>query len=246
MDEIIKIDLKDLVQLKKNLNEVSRGAYPLAVRSTLNRMAYEAAIKAKEEVLPREFTLRNTYIQPTVRFQSCATTFNIAQMESFVGQIDKYAGKKTDQLQKQEYGLPVISKGKYTKVPTPSARSGSYAKKVAPSKLIGKLNLQKLDQLVANPTKDKTKEIKQASAFSRKHKKSFNVLLTNPKGRKGIYQIDSGKVRLLYSFKKRITIIKRTKWLQPTAISINNNVDKYFIQEGASRIEKALANRLKA
>lgn len=241
---MFNIDTKDIKKLTDNLKKISRSAYPLAVRGTLNRLAFETSNIAKKEILPKLFTLRNKYIQGTVGYQRCQNTFNIAAMESFAGQFAISKGKPTGQLAKQETGSPIVAKGKYTFAATPSARGGSYKKTVRKANLLASLKAQKLSDLVANPTTNPNKQAAQAQAFAVRNKKTVNVLLTNSKGHKGIYKISKKSVNLLYDLRNKKTSIKRTQWLKISSDKILSKVENIYMDEAAKRFEKVMSQGL--
>ena len=54
---MFNIDTKDLEQYKKNLDKVSKDAFPKAVRSTLDNMAYRTHTEYKKNI-KKELTIR--------------------------------------------------------------------------------------------------------------------------------------------------------------------------------------------
>ncbi len=237
---MFKIDTKDLKKLTDNLRKCSKSAYPLTVRSTLNRMAFETSNTAKKDVLPKVFTLRNKYIQGTVGYKRCDNTFNIASMSSYAGQVSEWKGKPTGQLEKQEYGKPVFAKGKHTFVATPTARGGNYNKTILRSMQFSRLDVKKLSDFVENPTHETHKEIRQSKAFAISKGKKVNVLLSNAKGKKGIYTVSKKSVKLLYRLNERKTDIDRTQWLKTATDRTITKVEDIYISEAVKRFEKVM------
>lgn len=242
---MLKVDTKDVQKLVDALREVSRSAYPLTVRSTLNRLAYDTKGLSSNETIPHTFTTRNTFIQKSVQYERSENTFSIGAMEARAGQVSDYLGKKTDQLEKQEYGQPVVAKGNYTFAATPSARGGSYNKSIPKRNLLTALNVKKLSDFVDNPTKEPHKEIRQSKAFAITKGKKINVLLSNAKGRKGIYTISKNSVTLLYRLNDKTTRIRQRKWLEPSVKKVMKNIERIYISEAKKRIVKEFAKRLK-
>lgn len=246
---MFNVDLKDIKKLTDNLKKISRSAYPLAVRGTLNRLAFETSNIAKKEILPKLFTLRNKYIQGTVGYQRCQNTFNIAAMESFAGQFDTSKGKPTGQLAKQETGSPIVAKGKYTFAATPSARGGSYKKTVRKANLFASLKVYKLPDLVQNPTSDRHKEVPQAIAFAEKYNKTFGIIGYSPVYlRYSIFGIrptgKAGRASMLYTLEDKKTYIKKRPWLYLSTRRAQANAHEIYQDEAINRIEKILSKGL--
>ena len=170
--------------------------------------------------------------------------FNISSMQSFAGQRSQHLGKKTEQLAKQETGSPIVAKGNFTFAATPSARGGSYKKTVRKANLLTSLNAKKLSNLVANPTKNPTRQAAQAQAFAVRNKTSVNVILTNSRGHKGIYKVSKKSVTLLYNLRNKRTNIKRTQWLQVATNKTLASADMIYSKEANKRLEKALSKGL--
>lgn len=242
---MFKVDTKDIQNLVDTLRNISRSAYPLAVRSTLNRLAFDTKKVASNEIIPRTFTTRNTFIQKSVQYERSENTFSIGAMEARAGQVSDYLGKKTDQLDKQEHGLPVVAKGNYTFAATPAARGGSYNKPIPKRNLLNSLNVKKLNDIVENPTKETHKEIRQSKAFAITKGKKINVLLSNSKGRKGIYTISKNSVSLLYRLNDKTNRIKQRKWLEPSVNKVMKKIERIYASEAKKRIEKELSKNLK-
>ena len=241
---MFKIDTKDLKTLTDNLRKCSKSAYPLTVRSTLNRMAFETSNTAKKDVLPKVFTLRNKYIQSTVGYKRCDNTFNIASMSSYAGQVSEWKGKPTGQLEKQEYGKPVFAKGKHTFVATPTARGGSYNKTILRSMQFSRLDVKKLSDFVENPTHETHKEIRQSKAFAKEYEitkgKQDNVLIKKEKEKKGIYTVSKKSVKLLYRLNERKTDIDRTQCLKTAADKTIAKAEEFYVSEAVKRFEKVM------
>lgn len=236
---MFKVDTKDVRKLTDNLKRLNKNAFPKTIWYTLNRMARGTALQGKQNIA-KSFTIRNKYIQGSVGFKS-KKTFDINSMESDAGQFAVYKAKPTGQLEKQEFGIAVNAKGKYTFAATPSARGGSYKKAVKKSNLLNSLNVRKLNNLVANQTKDNTKQSKQAQAYAIRHNKKINVMLTNSKGHKGIYTVSKKSVSLLYDLRNRKTNIKKTEWLKPASDKVIAKADRIYVSEARKRLEKELS-----
>lgn len=239
---MLKVDTKDLKKLTDNLKRTHKAALPKTIFFTLNQMARNTALQAKENIA-KSFTLRNKYIEGSVGYKS-KKTFDINSMESYAGQFAIYKGKPTGQLEKQEYGQSILAKGKYTFAATPSARGGSYKKTIRKANMFGLLNVKKLSDFVEHPTQETHKEIRQSKAFAISKGKKVNVLLTNKKNKKGIYTVSKNSVKLLYRLNERSTEIKQTQWLKPATDKVMATAERIFISEANKRLEKELSKGL--
>lgn len=243
-----KVDTKDVQKLVDALRDINRTAYPLAVRSTLNRVAFETRKLSSTETIPHTFTTRNTFIEKSVQYERSENTFSIGSMEAIAGQVSDYLGKKTDQLDKQEHGSPVVAKGNYTFAATPAARGGNYNKPILKRYYFPKMDIKKLDDLV-NPTHEQGLEVSQACGYAKRNNKSINVVAHSKKLKYGVYHIKpdgkGGKASLIYALNNKVNPIKRTPWLRETAKKVGVKVNEIFIEEAKKRIEKELSKKLK-
>ena len=98
---MINADIKDLEQLVKNLNESAADAVPKTVRATLDREAFIAHEKYKENA-HKNFEIRNENYLKSLRYQKCGSSLKIEKMQAHTGQAAKTFGKTTDGFAKQE------------------------------------------------------------------------------------------------------------------------------------------------
>lgn len=243
---MFNIDTNDIKKLVQNLKNCNKSAFPLSIRSTLNRFAYETSNIAKTKILPGVFTLRNKYIQGSVGYQRCQNTFNISSMESFAGQRSEHLGKPSSQLAKQEEGSSIVAKGKHTFVPTSDARGGSNNKPVKKKNYLGNLKVYKLSRLVRTPTSEPRKEIPQAIGYAERHHETFAVIAHSPWYLKyGIFRIlptgKSHRAKMLYKLTDRTTSIKQHQWLKPATDNVLSRALSIYIEEAKKRIEKVLS-----
>ena len=110
--------------------------------------------------------------------------------------------------------------------------------------LFSRLNVKKLSDFVENPTHETHKEIRQSKAFVARQGKTVNVLLSNAKGKKGIYTISKKSVKLLYRLNDKKTAIKRTEWLKMSSGRVLANAESIYISESTKRLEKVLSKGL--
>lgn len=242
---MFNVDLKDVKQFTDNAKACDKAA-KLTVKRTLNKLAFETSNTAKTKTLPETFTLRNRYIASTVRYESVRGTGDIDSMASFAGQMSSFKGKKTNQLEHQELGKPVVAKGKYTKAATAFSRSGNYKKRIAKSRrfatLKGKKGIVTIKDIAMHPSKY---ELSQAVKIAKKRNEEYNLVSETKKGVKGIFRVTKNSVKLLYRFTDKSNKIKRREWLRPTSERVMKNVDKYYAAEAHRTLEKTFGRGLR-
>lgn len=235
-------DTKDVQKLVNNLMQADKNALPKTLWYTLNRFAKGTALQGEQEVR-KTFINRNKYIEGSIGSKSKKTN-NISDMESRAGQFSVYKNKPTGQLEKQEFGIAVRAKGKHTFAATPSARGGSYKKTIKKANLFSALNVKNLGDFVENPTRETHKEIRQSKAFAVTKGKKVNVLLTNAKGKKGVYTVSKNSVKLLYRLNSPTTNISKHPWLKPATDKVMAKAERIFISEAQKRLQRELEKGL--
>jgi len=98
------VDTAEMRAFKQKLDKISRSAFPVSVRKTLNSTAYDM----RANTLPREFkdefiTRRPNFIKYVSGYSKCQNTFNVNSMVSEAGILE---GKSLagDRLELQERG----------------------------------------------------------------------------------------------------------------------------------------------
>ena len=246
----MEVDSKDLEKLTRNLQETSRTAYPLTVRSTLNAMAKQTADEYKAGV-KREFVVRNRGYLKTIGFNNCENTFNISEMESATGQREHFFGKKQEGLRKQEFGETIKSKSNHIAKPTKFSRAGSYKRLVREANFMSNIKVLRIADLTDRPAKYEFKEFRQAVAIAKKYKRTINFLPSGESyfGINGIAQINGNKeksVNYLYSLKDKEQKLKATPVLKPAGEKIAAKGGEIYTKEAQRRMEKELKKGLKS
>jgi hypothetical protein len=129
---IIKSD--ELAIISNRLEKLGRSDFPIAVRSTLNNMAF----KMQKTELPKsaniEFDYNRTNIVKNLSWATKAKGFNVKNMRSQAGIRSRPNRQKVAKgLASQEVGGKI--EGRTT--PTTKARGGSVSSKVRPSNRLG-------------------------------------------------------------------------------------------------------------
>lgn len=243
---MFNVDLKDITQFENNAKDCDY-ATKLTVKRTLNKLAFETSNLSKIKTLPQTYTLRNKYIASTVRYESVRGSGNIDSMASFAGQMSSFKGKKTNQLELQELGKPVVAEGKYTKAATAFSRSGSYKHLISRSRKFASLKASKggivrIKDIAMYPSKF---VLDQAVAIAKKWNEKYNLVAQTQKGVKGLFKVTKNSVELLYRFTDKSNKIKRREWLRPTSERVMKNVDTYYTAEAKRTLEKTFGCNLK-
>ena len=98
------VDTTEMREFKRKLDKISRSAFPVSVRKTLNETAYQMRTKTLPQSFKDEFTVRRpNFIKHVSGFTKCQNTFNVNSMVSEAGILE---GKSLagDRLELQERG----------------------------------------------------------------------------------------------------------------------------------------------
>lgn len=247
---MLDVNDKELKQLTKNLQQTHKYAYPDAVRSTINALAFQTSKAYKSEV-KNTFTIRSQkFVNSTIRYESTKSK-NIDDMISYAGQADKTFGKPSDQLKKQEFGETIKTKSKHIVKPTKYARGGSYRRLVREENLMSKITVKRISDLVEHPAKTEFKEFRQAIGYIKHNPDEKIHFLPSGESQYGINGIaelsNTGKkvAKFVYSLKGKEQPLKPQPVLKPTGEAIGAKSADIYSKEAQRRIEKELARGLK-
>ena len=245
---MFKIEDKELKQLTKNLQEAHKYAYPDAVRSTVNALAYQTAQAIKPKI-KETFTVRSqNFVKNTIRYEGTKSKI-VDDMISYAGQADKTFGKPSEQFKRQEFGETIKSKSKHIVKPTKTARGGSYKRLVRAENLMSKIKVKRISDLVEHPAKSEFKEFRQAIGYI-KHNPGETVYFL-PSGESyyginGIVKLSANNnSKFLYSLKGKEQPLKPQPVIKPTGEEIGAKSADIYKKEAQRRIEKELARGLK-
>jgi hypothetical protein len=112
--DIFELDVSGIDRFeRKILEKAGKIAFPLAVKGTLNTLAFESR-KKSQTTIRQDFLLRNKFTENSVRVEP-VKTLKITDMISTVGSIAPY-------MEKQEEGATERSSGKHgLRIPTGAA-----------------------------------------------------------------------------------------------------------------------------
>lgn len=249
---MFKLDDKELKQYSKNLKSVAKNAFPKAIRSTLERMAYLTVAEYKKNV-KKKFVVRNpgsNIILKSIRYEKCSNTLDVDNMSAHTGQGAKTFGKDTDQLKKQEFGESIVSKSKHIAKPTKYARGGNYKRIVREQNFMSKIKVSRISDLVKHPAKSEFKEFRQAIGYI-KHNPDKKIYFLPSResnfGINGIAELKSGgkkNANFLYSLKGKTQDLKPTPVLKPAGDAIGAKSADVFKHEAQRRISRELSKGL--
>lgn len=247
-------DDSNIKQYVKNLQAVSKTAYPKTVRSTLDREAF-LGLKEYKKNVKSSFVVRNSstnIILKSLRYEKCGGTLKISDMVSKTGQAETTFGKHTEQMRKQEFGEYIHSNKNHIMKPTKAARGGSYKRAVRPENLLSKINVSRISDLVSHPAKNEFKEFRQAVGYAYHHpEKPFYFLPSGESyfGINGIAEIDGSRgnkaVKFLYSIKGKSQKLDRVPVLEPVGAEVGKQGSAIFIHEAERRITRELQRGMK-
>lgn len=256
---MFSVESKDFKTYKENLERTAKYAFPDAVKSTLNNLAYKTSVEYKKNI-KKELTIRggqNNIVLKSVHYEKCPNGHDISKMESKVGQQASTYGRPTEQLKKQELGEPIIAKSKHTYKATRFTRGGNYKRTVPFNRFVANTNAQKISDLVEHPATGARKQFAQAVGVAHHAHKTINFIPDNEESGKkfGIFQLrDTGgkekakgkSAKLLYSFKDKTQQLHKRPMLKPATDKIAPKAGEVFVHEAERRISKEMSKGLKS
>jgi len=241
----LNINTNELVRFTAKLERINRSALPVAVRSALNKAAFDVKgntmpAGAKEVFIQRKptFFKANSKVAP-------ATGFSIESMKATVGFLPKSGNDKSvDDLKQQEEGGAIHGR---SFIPLAKARTGgSWNRNVKAGARISDIRKRIVDANKASGASDKEKYIKSAIHAG----KGGFVIGTgkNSKGNRTLFSIRS-IIR-----KKGMTIVNSvalfsvkggrevrpgaTHFMEKASLKSARGMDQYFINEAKKQIDK--------
>lgn len=240
------VDTDAVIKLTNNLEKLSKSAFPIAVRGTLNSLAFDV----KKNTMPKSaliFKRREKNFFKANSTVHMAKGFNIKSMESKVGFTDNRADNKAvEDLEQQEHG-GIIGGRKYIPVNT-SRVSKKNNKKVSAKNRLGRIGIKNIVR-----TKDvsgKNEKEKFVKSIMKAGKGGFiqsefrgvkmvwriNNLKRNKKGRFNLTAVyivnDSKKVK-----------VKGTGFMKKATEKTSKKAADFYIEQAERRFERALKSK---
>jgi len=233
-----RVDNDAVVEHTNRLEKMHKSDFPLAVRGTLNSMAFDVKQNTMPNKAEKEFVNRQKNFFKANSKVEMANGFNVSTMHSKVGFISlsgtNYA---VDDLEQQEHGGDI--KGR-SFIPLDKARvSNSPNRIVSRNNRISKIkNIVKVSEAKGN--NDGQKFIKSVVFAG----KGGYVLTDNTLIRVDSLSRQSGKwkfkLKALYSFKKKRSVkVKKTEFMKEASEMSAEKGNRFFIEQAERRFSKA-------
>jgi len=235
----LNVNTDATVVLTNKLEKLSRSAFPVAVRNTLNSAAFDmkkdTILKSAED----NFVQRKpTFFKANTKVET-AKGFSISRMAASVGFTGK--SQAVDDMEQQEKGGKIDGR---SFVPLDSARTGnSNSKNIRPNARLK--NIKKIiDTKNAKGANDKEKFVKSVNFAG-----VGGFVLADYKNEKILWRINSikktddekFKLTALYTFKKgRDVNIEPTHFMKEATDVTSKKVDDFYFIQANKQFEKAL------
>lgn len=243
MEIILNVNIDALVVYTNKLEKMSRSALPIAVRTSLNSVAFDVKQKSMPRSVKRFTERQPNFFKANSRVEM-AKGFNVNEMHSLVGFTSENlrlgaTNYAVNDLEQQEYGGQIDKK---TFIPLDEARSGnSQNKLVRPSNRLTVIN-----GLINS---NKVGATSPRAAFIRAAFKSGpgGYVIGNT-GNEILWRIDSInknsrglsiKKTGLYSFSQgRSVHVRETGFMRFASIESGYKIEKFFIEEAEKQFAK--------
>jgi hypothetical protein len=226
------INSSEVVKHTNTLEKMHRSALPLAVRNTLNSVAFDVKKNTMPESAEKEFVNRAPNFFKANSRVEMAKGWNVDSMQSVVGFIPK--DQAVEDLEEQEYGGTIESR---SFIPMDQSRAGGPATKVRPVN-----RLMKIGKVVnANTMEGKTPQAKFMNA-ARKAGKGGYVLGNLPD--KTLWKIEAIdgrtiKKKPLYSYEKnRDVSVSATGFMRAASMESANKLNAIFFEQAKKQIDR--------
>lgn len=213
---MITVELKGDKRMLADMAKMRAKAVPYAIKNALNTAAFETRSIWQRE-LKSTFTNRNTFTVNSVRVEQATTT----KLEARTGTVAPW-------LKTQEEGGTVHAKRRVVAIPGPSA-AGQAAGSGKRTRLVAgrfKLGAVQVPHPSAHGGRRQQNAI--AIAVARKQGKTV-VLLSRPRGGKGLFSISGGKrklkTRLLYDVSRGSVRVKPEPTLERSIAQVKPKLE---------------------
>lgn len=230
----LNINTDATVVFTNKLEKMSRSALPLAIRNTLNSVAFDVKKTTMPQEAQQNFTIRSKNFFKANSRVEMAKGWNIKAMQSTVGFLASSspgADMAVKDLEEQEHGGSI---GGRSYIPTEQARGGSMSRLVRP---VNRLRMVK-NLKDASKMPGKTQQAKFAAAVKKAGKGGF-VLGNTPS--RTLWRIEDlkGKKKAVYSYKAHRSVrIKGTHFMQDASVRSAQQIDDIYIEQAKKQIER--------
>lgn len=246
MAVVLKIDSKALIKHTNNLEKLRKYDLPLAVRGTLNKVAFNLKQVTMPVSADKNFEKRKPNFFKANSKVVMANGFHVNSMRSTVGFVStqlQYNNMAVQELEQQEYG-GAIPKRDF--VPMDSSRIGESESKMvsAPNRL---KNIKPKSRAIHARNFKGSRKQKFLQAAIKAGKGGYVVAGLNKDVLRRINSIKRVSHRTvvkstpLYSYKPgRSARIKETRFMRSATMNSASRLEKYYIEEANRRIAKAI------
>jgi hypothetical protein len=242
MNDLLIIYSQPARDLTVKLKEISRSAFPVAIRTALNSAAYDVKKNTLQKSADKHFVKRSSNFFKANSRVIQAQGFDINSMEAAVGMNEtglkgahNYAVKD---LQKQEFGGTIVSK---SFIPINTARAGkSLGKNVLASNRLNGIN-KIVDARHAKGKNDKEKFVKSVffagvgGYVLARFRSKMILWRVNSLSKIG----DKFKLTALYSFKQhRAVSVHPTGFMHEAGNISRKKIEDFYIIEAKKQLAK--------
>lgn len=247
MNVYLNVNTTAIVKFTNRLEQMRRHDFPVAIRGTLNRAAFDVKQRTMPASFEEHFVRRNPNFAKANSRVQMAQGLQVSSMRSIVGftpMTAQYNNKAVEELEEQEYGGTINNR---TLIPTESARTGNN--RVTPVR--PKNRLRSIGRLESRAVK-----AAQLSGPNRRYKFVKAAVKAGPGGyviaglrKTMLYRIESvsrkfGRTFIkqtpIYSYAKgRSVHIRQTKFMREASLSSASRLEKFYIEEANRRFKKA-------
>lgn len=244
MNDLLIIYTKPALEYARQLKEMSRSSFPVAIRTSLNSAAYDVKKNTLQRSADAHFVKRSANFFKANSRVVQAQGFDIRTMEATVGMVEsslKLGGNNyaVKDLESQEFGGNINRK---SFIPLNTSRSGkSNNKSVALKNRLSSIN-RIVDARKAKGVNDKQKFVKSVL-----HAGAGGYVLSKWKDKMILWRVNSlyrtadGKFKLtpLYSYEEaRSVSVKATGFMRTAANESAKKIPDFFVLEAKKQIAK--------
>jgi hypothetical protein len=199
------VDMTEVHELGRVLQETRAKGIPHAARDTLNDLAFTGRTMWQDR-MAQDMTLRNKFTQRSVQVDKARGT-NMGTMQSVVGSRAPY-------MADQESGATKRTKGKHgVTIPTP--RASGEARGTQPRKKTVR-SRNKLSSIQLKPRKGASKKQEVAIAIRQAKASGRNVAFLDLGKRKGMFRISGRKLDMIWDMTRPAVAIPKNPTMHRT------------------------------
>lgn len=246
---VFDVNTDGAIQLTAKLEKLHRSAFPVAVRGTLNDVAFETK-KVVPRVAGSKFNTRQKTFFKSFSTVEKASGFDLRKMRSTAGINASKGSQVADGLEKQEFGGAI--KGRKL-IPMDTARtSGNHNKKVKRKNQFK--NLGKTVRIKGRGNKGTRKSRLVARVMVAK-RLGASHMLTNRGGKGTLYEISGVsqniktrklkfKLTPLYRYRNsKVSRVTKTPFMQPSAKLASKKMLKFYEKNAEKQFHRLLSYR---